>query len=200
MDLPRELRTDRLLLRRWVDADRTAFASLNADPQIMEHFPVVLGPQASNALADRIERHFDDHGFGLWAIEIPGVVPFAGFVGLSIPKFQAHFTPCVEVGWRLAADQWGHGYATEAASRAVAFGFEQLHLTEIVSFTTPANYRSRRVMERIGMVHDPRDDFDHPDVPERFRRHVLYRIKSTRLPNRLHPTPPASLTRRSRRG
>ena len=180
MDLPRELRTDRLLLRQWVVGDRAPFASLNADPRIVEHFPAVLGSEESDALADQIDRHFDDHGFGLWAVEIPGVVGFAGFVGLSIPSFRAHFTPCVEVGWRLAADQWGHGYATEAAGRAVAFGLEQLHLEEIVSFTVPENYRSRRVMERIGMVHHPADDFDHPNAPERLRRHVLYRIRSTR--------------------
>jgi len=187
MDLPRELRTDRLLLRRWVAADRVPFASLNADPRVMEHLPAVLGAEESHALVDRIERHFDDHGFGLWALEIPGVVAFAGFVGLSIPGFEAHFTPCVEVGWRLAADHWGHGYATEAARRTVAFGFDHLHLKEIVSFTVPANHRSRRVMERIGMTHDLADDFDHPRVPERLRRHVLYRIRSTeRSPSVVH--------------
>jgi ribosomal-protein-alanine N-acetyltransferase len=145
----------------------------------MEHLPAVLAAEESHALVDRIEGHFDDHGFGLWALEIPGVVAFAGFVGLSIPGFEAHFTPCVEVGWRLAADHWGHGYATEAARRAIAFGFDHLHLNEIVSFTVPANHRSRRVMERIGMTRDPADDFDHPRAPERLRRHVLYRIRST---------------------
>jgi hypothetical protein len=108
MGIPLEFRTVRLLLRRWVAADRATFASLNADPRVMEHFPAVLEPEESHALVDRIERHFDEHGFGLWAVEIPGVVPFAGFVGLLTVKFQAHFTPCVEVGWRLAAEHWGH--------------------------------------------------------------------------------------------
>jgi RimJ/RimL family protein N-acetyltransferase len=193
MILPRELRTERLLLRRWVAADRSTFASLNADRGVMEHLPGVLGPEESNALVDRIERHFDEHGFGLWAVEIPGVAFFAGFVGLAIPGFQAHFTPCVEVGWRLAVDHWGQGYATEAGRSVVAFGFERLNLKEIVSFTVPQNYRSRRVMERIGMVHNSVDDFDHPDAPERLRRHVLYRITSTKLPNnRLQP--PAART------
>ena len=173
---PRELRTERLLLRRWVAADRTMFASLNADPLVMEHFPAVLGLEESDALADRIERHFDEYGFGLWAVEIPGVAPFAGFVGLSIPQFQAHFTPCVEIGWRLGAAHWGRGYATEGARAALAFGFDRLGLAEIVSFTVPQNQRSRRVMERIGMTHNQADDFDHPHAPESFKQHVLYRI------------------------
>ncbi len=181
MTAPRELRTPRLLLRRWVTADRGTFAGLNADPRVMEYLPGVLDRKESDALVDRIEQHFDDHGFGLWAVEIPGVVPFAGFVGLSIPRFQAHFTPCVEVGWRLAVEHWRHGYASEAGRAAVVFGFEHLHLAEVVSFTVPENGRSRRVMERIGMVHWPADDFDHPNVPEPRRRHVLYRIKSNEL-------------------
>ena len=126
----------------------------------------------------RIEAHFDRHGFGLWAVEIPDVVPFAGFIGLSIPGFDAHFTPCVEIGWRLAAEHWDRGYATEGARAVLAFGFETLELGEIVSMTVPDNLRSRRVMERIGMVHNPADDFDHPVLAEghRLRRHVLYRI------------------------
>lgn len=186
MTLPREIRTARLVLRRWVAADRGTFASLNADPRVMEYLPRVLDPEESDALVDKIEQHFNDHGFGLWAVEIPGVAPFAGFVGLTIPRFQAHFTPSVEVGWRLAFEHWGHGYATEASCRAVAFGFERLDLKEIVSFTVPENVRSRRVMERIGMIHDPADDFDHPGAPERMRRHVLYRIRSTSCPQPLH--------------
>jgi RimJ/RimL family protein N-acetyltransferase len=173
-----ELRTDHLLLRRWVTADREPFAALNADARVMEHFPSVLTREESDGRVDRIEAHFAEHGFGLWAVEIPGVAPFAGFVGLSIPQFEAHFTPCVEIGWRLAAPYWGRGYATEAARAALAFGFEELELDEIVSFTVPENVRSRRVMERIGMRHDPAGDFDHPLLPEghRIRRHVLYRI------------------------
>ena len=188
MTLPRELQTPRLLLRRWVAADREPFAALNADHRVMEHLPGVLDRRESDALAARIEQHFEDHAFGLWALEISGVVPFAGFAGLSIPRFRAHFTPCVEVGWRLAFEHWGHGYASEAGYAALVFGFEQLDLAEIVSFTVPENRRSRRVMERIGMTHRPTDDFDHPNAPESLRRHVLYRITPNELrTSRLQP-------------
>jgi RimJ/RimL family protein N-acetyltransferase len=176
MTLPRELRTDRLLLRRWLPTDRSAFEALNGDSRVMEHFPAVLRPDESDALVALIERHFEQHGFGLWAVEIPGVTSFAGFVGLAVPPFEAHFTPCVEVGWRLAADHWGCGYATEGALAALAFGFGNVELNEIVSFTVPENQRSRRIMDRIGMAHNPADDFDHPVLPEPMRRHVLYRI------------------------
>jgi RimJ/RimL family protein N-acetyltransferase len=143
----------------------------------MQHMPAVLPRQASDALAERIEAHWGEHGFGLWAVEVPGVAPFAGFVGLSIPGFEAPFTPCVEIGWRLAAPCWGRGYASEAARAALGFGFEELGLAEIVSFTTPDNLRSRRVMEKLGMLRDPADDFDHPGLPEGhpLRRHLLYR-------------------------
>jgi RimJ/RimL family protein N-acetyltransferase len=176
MSLSRELRTERLILRRWLPSDRSAFAALNADARVMEHLPAVLTRDASDALAERIERHFDRHDFGLWAVEIPGVVPFAGFVGLAVPGVDAHFTPCVEIGWRLAAEHWGRGYATEAARATLAFAFGEARLVEVVSFTVPENLRSRRVMERIGMAHNPADDFDHPNVPDELRRHVLYRI------------------------
>jgi RimJ/RimL family protein N-acetyltransferase len=144
----------------------------------MQYLPAALSRDESDMLVARIEAHFDRHGFGLWAVEIPDVAPFAGFIGLSIPGFDAPFTPCVEIGWRLAAEHWGRGYATEGALAVLAFGFETLKLDEIVSFTVPDNLRSRRVMERMGMVHDPADDFDHPVLPEghRLRRHVLYRI------------------------
>jgi RimJ/RimL family protein N-acetyltransferase len=173
-----ELRTDRLRLRRWLPADRDPFAAINADPAVMEYFPATLSREESDALATRIEAHFDRHGFGLWAVETPGVAQFAGFVGLSVPAFNAHFTPCVEIGWRLAVEHWGRGYATEAARAVLTSGFETLGLSEIVSFTVPGNLTSRRVMERIGMVHDPADDFDLPTPPEGhpFRRHVLYRM------------------------
>jgi len=146
----------------------------------MEHLPGILGRVESDALALRIEAHFDQHGFGLWAVEIRGVATFAGFVGLSVPNFQAPFTPCVEIGWRLAADYWGRGYATEGARAALEFGFQALKLEEIVSFTVPGNVRSRRVMERIGMAYDPADDFDHPSWRSSSgpARHVLYRIRS----------------------
>jgi RimJ/RimL family protein N-acetyltransferase len=167
-------------LRRWFPSDRQPFAALNGDPRVMEHLPGILGRVESDALALRIEAHFDRHGFGLWAVEIRGVATFAGFVGLSVPDFQAPFTPCVEIGWRLAADYWGRGYATEGARAALEFGFQALKLEEIVSFTVPGNVRSRRVMERIGMTYDPADDFDHPSwrPSSGAARHVLYRIRS----------------------
>jgi GrpB-like predicted nucleotidyltransferase (UPF0157 family)/RimJ/RimL family protein N-acetyltransferase len=174
-----ELRTDRLILRRWRLGDRPPFAALNADPRVMEHFPSVLSRRDSDALADLIERHFDRHGFGLWAVEVPGVAPFAGYIGLMIPGFEAAFMPCVEAGWRLGAEHWGHGYATEAARAVLAFAFDRLRLDEVVSFTVPDNVRSRRVMEKIGMTRDPADDFDHPAVSGALRRHVLYRIRRT---------------------
>jgi RimJ/RimL family protein N-acetyltransferase len=171
------LRTERLVIRRWLDADRAPFAAMNADPEVMEHFPSVLTREESDASAARIGEHFSVHGFGLWAVEIPGVVSFAGCVGLAVPRFEAPFTPCVEIGWRLARPHWGHGYATEAARAVLAFAFAALGLQEVVSFTVPGNTRSRRVMEKLGMTHDPRDDFDHPLVAEGhpLRRHVLYR-------------------------
>jgi RimJ/RimL family protein N-acetyltransferase len=177
MNLPREIQTDRLLLRRWVQSDRLPFARLNADAQVMEHFPSVLTRDECDAMVARIESHFEQHGFGLWAVEVRDQIPFIGFVGLSIPSFAAHFTPCVEVGWRLAVESWGRGYATEAARAALAFGFGPLGLAEIVSFTVPENDRSRRVMERLGMTHNPADDFEHPSLPGR-RRHVLYRVST----------------------
>ena len=134
-----ELRTSRLVLRRWRAEDREPFAVLNTDPAVMAYFPARLSRTQSDAAVDRIEAHFAKHGFGLWALEIPGAAPFAGFIGLSIPLFQAHFTPCVEIGWRLDRDQWGKGYATEGARAVLKFGFEELELDEIVSFTTASN-------------------------------------------------------------
>jgi ribosomal-protein-alanine N-acetyltransferase len=171
----------RVCLRRWRDEDREAFAAMNSDPRVMEFFPSRLSRVESDALADRIQEHFRAQGFGLWAIEIPDVAPFIGFAGLAVPRFSARFTPCVEVGWRLAFEHWGRGYATEAARLALAYGFGSLALSEVVSFTSTGNHRSRAVMERLGMRRDPADDFDHPALAEShpLRRHVLYRIDSS---------------------
>lgn len=173
-----ELKTDRLILREWRDEDRVPFAELNADPEVMEHFPMLLAKDLSDSLADRIQSHFDEHGYGLWAVEVPGVAPFIGFVGLSRPRFETHFTPCVEIGWRLARKHWNQGYATEAAQAALKFGFAKIGLEGIVSFTVPANLASRRVMEKLGMTHNPSEDFEHPSLPvgHPLRRHVLYRL------------------------
>jgi len=172
-----ELRTERLRLRPWRAEDRQPFATLNADPRVMRYFMSPLSRAESDALADTIQAHIEQHGWGLWAVEVPGVAPFAGFIGLSAPRFESHFTPCIEIGWRLGARFWGRGYATEGALAALAFGFSRLDLDEIVSLTTVSNMPSRRVMERIGMLRAPADDFDHPMLPagHPLRAHVLYR-------------------------
>lgn len=171
------IETGRLVLRRWDARDAEPFATLNADPRVMEFFPNTLSRKESNAIIDIIEKRFDQHGFGLWAAEIKSSKTFIGFTGLSVPSYSLPFSPCVEVGWRLAYDYWGKGYATEGAYAALTFGFETMHIAEIVSFTTEKNIRSRRVMEKIGMTHDLTSDFDHPELPEGhpLRRHVLYR-------------------------
>jgi RimJ/RimL family protein N-acetyltransferase len=176
------LRTERLILRAWRDEDLAAFAALNADPAVMEYFPSVLSRTESDAFAARIRTELGERGFGLWAVEVPGNAEFIGFTGISVPRFEAPFTPCVEIGWRIAKEFWGRGYAPEAAGRALAHGFGALGLDEIVSFTAVANHRSRRVMEKLGMTHDPADDFDHPSLApgHRLRRHVLYRIRRDR--------------------
>ncbi len=172
-----ELRTDRLLLRQWRDEDLEPFAELNADPRTMRYFVAPMTRAESDGLAQHARRHIEKEGWGLWAVEVAASASFVGFVGLARPSFDAHFTPAVEVGWRLARDHWGRGYATEAARAALAFGFDVLGLEEIVSFTSRLNEPSRRVMERLGMSHDPGDDFDHPRVPagHPLRPHVLYR-------------------------
>jgi RimJ/RimL family protein N-acetyltransferase len=174
------LSSERLRLRRWREEDREAFAAMNADARVMEFFRSPLSRAESDAMADRIARHFGEHGFGLWAVEIPGVVPFVGFAGLAVARFSAPFTPCVEVGWRLAFAHWGHGYATEAARLALSYGFRTVGLSEVVSFTSTVNQRSRAVMERLGMHRDPVEDFDYPSFPEGhpLRRHALYRLGS----------------------
>lgn len=174
----RNLRTERLLLRAWRAGDREPFARMNADPRVKEFFPAPLTRAESDALADRIEAHFAKHGFGLYAAELGAEGSFIGFIGLSVPPFEAHFTPCVEIGWRLAAEYWGRGLATEGAREVVRYAFEELGLDSLVSMTVPANLASRRVMEKLGMTHAPADDFDHPSLPagHPLRQHVLYRL------------------------
>ncbi len=152
---------------------------MNADPVVMEHFPELLSRGQSDELVERIKVGFAENGFGLWALEVRATGEFIGFAGLAVPDFEAHFMPAVEIGWRLARSAWGNGYATEAALAALALGFDEVGLAEIVSFTAPANRRSRAVMERLGMSRDPRDDFDHPGLPagHPLRPHVLYRAR-----------------------
>ena len=171
------LRGERVLLRGWRADDLAPFAALNADPRVMEHYPATLTRAESDAFVrDRALPAFAHRGFGPWAVEVPGVAPFIGYVGLLAPTFEARFTPCVEIGWRLAFPAWGHGYATEAARVAVAFGFREGGLDEIVSFAVPANRRSIAVMQRLGMSYD--GEFEHPRLPlgHRLRTHVLYRL------------------------
>lgn len=173
-----ELRTERLVLRPWRDEDLAPFAAMNGDPRVMEFFPQTYTAEESREGIARIRAHFAVHGFGLWAVSVAGGSAFAGMIGLAVPAFQASFTPCVEVGWRLPVEHWGRGYATEGARAALAFGFERLGLPEILSFTTTNNLRSRRVMERLGMSRTPDDDFMHPSLPDGhpLRPHVLYRL------------------------
>jgi RimJ/RimL family protein N-acetyltransferase len=172
-----ELRTERLLLRTWRPEDREPFARMNADPRVMEFFPALQTREQSDAGVDRIAAHFARYGYGWWAVEVPGQADFIGFIGLWHPTFEAHFTPCVEIGWRLAYDHWKRGYATEGARAALQLAFGQLRLDEVVSLTATINLRSRRVMEKLGMTRSDADDFDHPGVADGhpLKRHVLYR-------------------------
>jgi RimJ/RimL family protein N-acetyltransferase len=173
-----ELRTSRLLLRRWRPSDLAPYAALNADAEVVEFLGGPLSRSESDAMVERIEHGFAERGFGLWALERLDSGDFIGFTGLSVPRFTSPFTPAVEVGWRLARSAWGVGFASEAARAAVDDGFGRVGLGQIVSFTTVANRRSRVVMDRLGMRHDRVDDFDHPGLPEGhpLRRHVLYRL------------------------
>jgi RimJ/RimL family protein N-acetyltransferase len=177
MAQPATLRTARLVLRPWRESDRAPFAAMNADPRVMEHFPAVNTRAESDAGFDRIVAKMSEQGFGLWAVEVPGVAEFIGFVGLN-PADALLGRPVLEIGWRLVAEQWGHGYATEGARISLAHAFEVLDQGEIVSFTTTANRRSRHVMEKLGLVRRPDEDFDHPRVPVTWpgRRHVVYAI------------------------
>jgi RimJ/RimL family protein N-acetyltransferase len=174
-----EIRTNQIILRRWRESDREPFAALNADPVVMEHMQGLMSRERSDDFVDRIEAHWEARGWGLWALEVPDVAPFIGYVGLW-PADYVTGAPMVEVGWRVARQHWGHGYVTEAAREALRFGFESVDLDEIVSFTVQANVRSWRVMERIGLVRDRSRDFDHPRVDAEayphLVRHVFYAL------------------------
>ncbi len=174
-----EFETERLILRRWREADREPFARMNADARVMEHISAPLGREGSDALIRRAEVHFERRGFGPWAVDLKDGGALVGFIGLVTPSFEAHFTPCVEIGWRLAFEFWGRGLATEGAREVLRRGFEEFGLSEVVSFTAVGNVRSRRVMEKLGMTRNPEEDFDHPRVAlgDPLRRHVLYRVR-----------------------
>ena len=178
--LSRVLKTERLILRRWRAEDLAPFAAMNADPLTMRFMPGVMTAEESRAMIGRFEDHHRLHGFSVWAAEAPGVAPLIGFIGLQRVGFEAHFTPAVEIGWRLAPAYWGQGFATEGAKAALRTAFEDLNLDQIVSLTVMANKPSWSVMERLGMTRDPAEDFDHPRLPvgHVLRRHVLYRVSS----------------------
>ena len=173
-----EMRTKRLILRSWKQSDLDPLAKMNADQKVMEYYPSVKTFQESLEEYHRFLDQFNKNGWGFWAVSVIAGPEFIGFIGLNQVSFISHFTPAVEVGWRLDFEYWRQGYATEGAIASLRYGFETLDLNEIVSFTVPENFRSRTVMEKIGMHRDPKDDFDHPRLPDghKLRRHVLYRI------------------------
>ncbi len=173
---PLELHTRRCVLRQWKDGDLAPWAAMNADPEVRRHLPSITEEQAV-AEAGRCRDAIAQRGWGLWALEVPGLLPFAGFVGLNVPHYDAPWVPAVEIGWRLPRSAWGQGLATEAAQAALDFGFARLGLDEVVAITIAANAPSRRVMERLGMQRDESGDFDHPRIEagHPMRRHVLYR-------------------------
>lgn len=174
------IKTQRMVLRPWREDDLEPFAKMNADPRVREYFPAVLNRQESDQSVNGFREHFEQNGWGFWAVSISGVSEFVGFVGLQHVNFPALFTPNVEIGWRLAYEFWGMGLATEGAKAALDYGFKELKLNEIVAFTAVGNTRSRRVMEKLGMVRDPKDDFIHPKVPANspVKDQVLYRLRS----------------------
>lgn len=173
---PRRIRTERLLLREWRENDRDAWAALVADPEVMRWFPSTLDRASADLAFDRLSVGLLDRGWGLFALEHDG--RFIGFTGLAVPGFDAPFMPAVEIGWRLSRDAWGQGFATEAATAVLDLAFGELGMSEVVSFTTVGNARSRAVMVRLGMRHDPADDFEHPSLPlgHPLRPHVLCRL------------------------
>jgi RimJ/RimL family protein N-acetyltransferase len=180
----RQLRTERLLLRPWRAEDREPFAVMNADPAVMEYFPATLSRDKSDALAERIDSDIQRLGYGFWAVEILGEAPFIGFVGIVAANSDMPFSPAIEIGWRLAKEHWGRGFASEGARAAADFGFAELSLEQIVALTAAENVRSRRVMERLGMRRDPAEDFLYPTLAadDPIAPHVLYRVTAQMLP------------------
>ena len=175
---PVELRTARLLLRQWKESDIDAWCAMNADAEVRKYFPKVNSREESVAEAERIRASINQHGWGMWALEVPGVLPFAGFVGLNNPGFAAPWQPAVEIGWRLARSAWQQGYATEGATAALDFAFTHLQLPQVMAMSVTTNAPSHRVMERIGLSPWPEMDFDHPRVPVDWplKRHIVHRI------------------------
>lgn len=174
------LTTPRLLLRAWDEVDTISFYRMSQDPRVMKYFPELWSMDMVKDFIIRMNEQLSQKNFTLWAAEVKDSKRFIGFIGLNVPTWNAHFTPCVEIGWRLATEFWGQGYATEGAKAALEYAFLEMHIPEIVSFTVPNNSRSRSVMERIGMIRDFTGDFLHPKLASdhRLAKHVLYRIQS----------------------
>jgi ribosomal-protein-alanine N-acetyltransferase len=180
--MPFTIETPRLILRQWRDADIDPWAEMNADPRVMEFFPALYDRTRAEETAASMRSEIERDGYGFWAVEIKATGAFAGMIGLNEVADDVPVTPKREVGWRLAFDAWGHGYATEGARAALQFAFDQLGWPEVVAFTAAINERSQRVMERLGMIRDTAADFDHPRVPEGdpLRRHVVFRVRRER--------------------
>jgi len=176
---PAEIRTARLLLRRWRDMDRDRFAALNADPEVMRYFLGTRDREESDREAAFLHGRFEADGFGPWAVELPGRADFIGFVGPWRMTRVMPFSPAVEIGWRLSKEHWGKGYAVEAANAALADLFARTTVDEVVAYTAVSNTPSQRVMEKLGMTCNRLEDFDHPAAPEGhpLRRGVLYRLR-----------------------
>lgn len=172
------LETNRLILRTWTEQDIDPMAAIDQDPEVCKFLPGIGSREATDAGIQTMMKHYEEHGFTFYAVELKSTHEMIGFLGLKIPSFQAHFTPCVEIGWRLSSKHWNQGYATEGAKAILDYAFTDLNLDEVVSYTVVANQASRRVMEKIGMHRNPNDDFDHPRLEEDspLKRHVLYRL------------------------
>ena len=180
-----ELETERLILRQWVESDYSLFALMNSDPEVMKFYPSILTGTESNTFAKKVKALIEKRGWGFWAVELKRKKLFVGFVGLHKPEVELPFNPCVEIGWRVSKEQWGNGYATEAALAALTFAFETLSLNEVVSFTTLENIRSQAVMERLNMVNTGKN-FEHPsiEIGNPLREHVLYKITNSQWVNK----------------
>ena len=175
------IKTERLVLRKWMQADSIPFAEMNKDKEVMQYFPSVLSDEETAAMINRIGLHFEKYGFGLYALEKISTKEFIGYTGFMIPSFESFFTPCVEIGWRLRKEDWGKGYATEAAKACLHYGFETLGFEEIYSFTSKINLRSEKVMQAIGMIKE--GEFDHPNISlnHSLCRHLLYKIEKQKF-------------------
>jgi len=170
--------TPRLILRTWKQEDIDPYFRINQDPKVIEFLRGPLTLDEVNAFVSNVNNQQEKYGYTLWAVEVKQTGTFIGFIGLNYTNWESHFTPAVEIGWRLDSKSWGQGYATEGAKAALDFAFNKMNLQEIVSFTVPDNKRSIQVMERIGLKRDLNGDFEHPKLPKdhRLLKHILYRL------------------------